>query len=456
MDLPDFHENKRERDAMVVDEAEGMRAPKRRRRVGEEQLRREDTLASSPSRPPASAGDSRGDSSDRAALKSLESTKRGATGAVDRCPRSVSSVEAMIAVPLEFILREVGPQQQQQHQHQGRSQRKSKPLLSRAEAQVFLNVGMLAHAMDSLVASSAVVLEKRHRYNSYRENRLLDDGTGTGTRRIDPRLLPLGTLLHTLGRYVPDQALSRLNDELESVMSQLRASADKLRQFSEQNWQTSERFLDAAIDDSGEGGASTSWGSVVAMDSRRLSDVQDELCNRIDKLLSVNVDGLGIIETGTESEESSLPIKVYCELVMSRAPPSLPPPSASQSSELSQSQSQYHTVDDRNNAENDNNEMGEEKDGTQKSAVEEGKENAPSQQRLQHQQESPAPQATSPLPASPMGSESQTSCSSAAFAAGGMTQAAAEVLTGLANSASAATSSGGGSGLDDVASPPAF
>ena len=227
----------------------------------------------------------------------------------------VPSVEDMIAVPLDFIFREV-PQtsimastQPQRH----------KPLLSRTEAQCFLNIALLAHEMDSLVQVSAQALEQKRKYSSLVEKL---------QARNDPFLRALLPLLHVLGQYTPNESLRRIQMELDRVVTGLKSACESLRQFSEQNWTLSESLLDAMSGTSGE---------VVAKEKRRLSDVQEEVCNRIDTILQVTEDSEADV-----FQSQVLSMRDYCTRVVNQEPPTSPP--ASQQSELSHSERKKEPV----------------------------------------------------------------------------------------------------------------
>jgi hypothetical protein len=171
--------------------------------------------------------------------------------------------------------------------------------LSRAEAKAFLTVTMLAQDMDSLVSLSVASIKQKQMYESFSEE----------LQRVDnPYLLPLLPILHVLSNDTPNAALTHMQSELERVVSDLRAAAASLRQFSEQNWSLSESLIDA-----GTGGN----GLLLAQDKRRLSDIQEETCNRIDALIHTPTTSLTFgVDANSASnfiEQSDLEsMKDYC------------------------------------------------------------------------------------------------------------------------------------------------
>jgi hypothetical protein len=211
---------------------------------------------------------------------------------------SVSTVEDMIAVPLNFLFRVV-PQttsalSMSMPTSTASQPQRHKPLLSRAEAQCLLTVALLAHELDSLVALSSKALEQRQSYGSFA--RKLE-------RSNNPFLRPILFLLDIVGHHVPTQGLEKIQSELDSVTQELKTTAVTLRQFSEQNWTLSESLMDSISGTSGE---------IVAKEKRRLSDVQEEVCTRIERLLQAT--------TGQSDDDLQgdlgCTMKEYCERIL--------------------------------------------------------------------------------------------------------------------------------------------
>jgi hypothetical protein len=306
---------------------------------------------------------------------------------------SVSTVEDMIAVPLDFLFRVV-PQttsafSMSMSTSTAASQpQRHKPLLSRAEAQCLLTVALLAHELDSLVALSAKALEQRRSYGAFA--RKLE-------RTNNPFLRPILFLLDVVGHHVPTNGLEKIQSELDSVTQELKTTAATLRQFSEQNWTLSESLMDSMSGTSGE---------IVAKEKRRLSDVQEEVCTRIERLLQAT--------TGQSDDDLQgdlgCTMEEYCARIL--APDAhnheeshAPEASCSQQSEAS---------------------------GRKKEPASEEKENAPSQSSQQRQQIVLEEVYGSPNASS----ENTPSCRLSA------TQNAAEVLSSLAKKVGQGGSSG--------------
>lgn len=242
-------------------------------------------------------------------------------------------VEDMLAVPLEYIFREVpmtttattsttrlnaslaaGSKQQRQ--------KRRKPLLSRSEAHCFVQIHRLAHEIDSLTALSARALTQRCQMRDFSTALQSQtttattatatgaaNATGTGTASETPSttatsttdrqpfLRPLVPLLHVLHEqqtfiFLHRVAMAfhlRLVQELQQIVVQL-------RQSSEQNWALSETLQDSAVavvassstNHGPNSNSSTAIGCILAKEKRNLSDIQDELCQRIEALLHDN------------------------------------------------------------------------------------------------------------------------------------------------------------------------
>ena len=142
-------------------------------------------------------------------------------------------------------------------------------LLSRSEAQCFFRVRLLAQELDGLVHESSLALERRWECRVWRNLLLGSEGTA-----VPPWLRPLVSILHTLGEDGPAQTLIRLEPHLNRVTQELRREAECLRQFSEQNWAVAESCFGGVHDNDPR-----------SVDKRRLSDLQDECCHRIEVLL---------------------------------------------------------------------------------------------------------------------------------------------------------------------------
>ena len=186
----------------------------------------------------------------------------------------ISSVSDSLSVPLSIIFREVpqasaaavAPESAASSHHQ--QQRRNKPLLSRAEAQAFLTVTLLAQEVDSLVALSAAALKQQYKYESFTKQL-----QNSNNNEDNPYLRPLLPILHVMSQQIPGTALRHVQTQLERIVAELQTTCVSLRQFSEQNWTLSESLQDAGS------------GFVLAEEKKRLSDVQDETCTRIDALL---------------------------------------------------------------------------------------------------------------------------------------------------------------------------
>jgi hypothetical protein len=133
-------------------------------------------------------------------------------------------------------------------------------------------------------------------------------------RTIPPQLLPVITLLDTFGERNVARTLQTVERELERTSEELRHESGRLRQFSEQNWTVWES-LKLAASDSGWLGALDEGGgeqevpakekpssslfrsrshdhtgvSYLADAKRRLSDLQNEVANRIDATLDLHM-----------------------------------------------------------------------------------------------------------------------------------------------------------------------
>jgi len=305
------------------------------------------------------------------------------------------SVEAIIAVPLDLVFRQVTQSQDSSVGCSESTSQRRKPLLSRSEAQCFLSVRLLAQQIDSIVETTATVLQKKHRYHTIVERISSTD---------NPFLRPILPILATLGEHIPGQTLQAIQSQLDSAMNELQNTSAALRQFAEQNWTLADSLMET-IGTSGES---------MAKDKRKLSDIQDEVCTRIEKLIAQQQ-----FPNKDHAADTTWPppIKEYCERVWSREDTGPRSPSASQQSQQSQHSlpppARRTTLPGK--FEQDHSQ------GLPESSMHE-KENAPSQPSSSSMSESPGCQ----------------------LFVGGATQNAAEVLSGLASASQRAEPSAKG------------
>lgn len=172
---------------------------------------------------------------------------------VDKEPTVQCSVQQFLTVPLPIIFRQVD----------GGG---GKPLLTRAEAQALLRITNLACEFDILVDLISQALERQ---------------LVARQLRADVQSIPtLRSLVPTLvahGQEIPQQALERLQTELDRVLVELEACGVQLKQFSEQNWTMSDSLLEAF-------GATPSSGHTLANEKRILADIEEDLATRLEHL----------------------------------------------------------------------------------------------------------------------------------------------------------------------------
>jgi hypothetical protein len=178
-----------------------------------------------------------------------------------------SLAQDMLEVPLEYIFREVASSTSFPSQTSPNVNAKRKPLLSRSEAQCLVQLNLLAHEIDSLTSISAEALQQK----------LFCSEFAASLNRVgNPYLRPLLPILHTLEHKVSTESLNYVSTTMDRIVGDLQRTIDQLRQSSEQNWTLYETLLDSAGD----------MGRALAEEKRRLSDIQEELCHRIEYILA--------------------------------------------------------------------------------------------------------------------------------------------------------------------------
>jgi hypothetical protein len=199
-------------------------------------------------------------------------------------------------------------------------QQQGKPLLTRAEARCLLRITSLSQEWDLLMNTQTDSLQ-RSIWSKFFQHKIV---TGTPPSRgmfppppppapcpgrnnnSHPYLRPLLPLLQVQGGpLVTRQTLHLLDAEMQYVIEQLLQCQQSLRQFAEHNWTLSESLWDAIGHDKDndtrdlsqqqqqqqqqqQGGADLiipNKGALLAREKRRLSDMEQELCERIDALM---------------------------------------------------------------------------------------------------------------------------------------------------------------------------
>ncbi len=243
------------------------------------------------------------------------------------------SVEEMLAVPMEYIFRDMSiqsttptdtvspgwspatprtlphpnphtPTTTHHHHHHHRA----KPLLSRIEAQLFLQVNTLSYEMDALTMVSITALQQRVTCRDF----------GTSLQRVDhPYLRPLVSSLYTYQEQMPRDTIQQVSSLLKDRMiPEFQRVIQQLRQFSEQNWTLADTLDDGHPTMGGSGTGSTGYHHVLAQEKRKLSDLQEELCQRIEALLlqvSEHHEASPVDDEKEVSPQQQISMKDYCD-----------------------------------------------------------------------------------------------------------------------------------------------
>ena len=210
-----------------------------------------------------------------------------------------SSVEALLAVPVDFIFFEC-----RSLQATGGSAppHRRRTLLSRSEAAVLLRTSQLASEMDVLQSVASAAMDRARLCRGYGEWIARNPSTNAYVRSVLP-------LLSVHGVRVPSQAVSHIAAETERVLSELERCAIALRQFAEQNWSVAESLRDAFGLEGGEAGepspsvgagAASAAGNGLGREKRIAGEVEEAVCTRIEGLLSMASTGV-IGETNSDT-----------------------------------------------------------------------------------------------------------------------------------------------------------
>mmetsp|Transcript_26129 Transcript_26129/g.72041 ORF Transcript_26129/g.72041 Transcript_26129/m.72041 type:complete len:409 (+) Transcript_26129:107-1333(+) len=195
-----------------------------------------------------------------------------ATNTEDDSGMELATLSSLLSVPLEYIFREVSPASAASSSSALSQSSRRKPLLSRNEAQCFLTIATLATEFDGLTSLSSRILEERMELESF-NSCLYQSG--------QKNLPGMFGSLYALGKVMQDdlsnQALERVGESLNHILSKLGNVLEKLRYSMDQNWTTYESLQD--VDDCDEMAV-----NAVALEKRHLAEVQEETVRRIEGL----------------------------------------------------------------------------------------------------------------------------------------------------------------------------
>ena len=206
------------------------------------------------------------------------------------------SVESLLSVPLEVIFREIGDGNTQTAQSPSQATRK--PWLTRAEAHCLLRVSMLAHELDVLVRLSEDALARRQWGQSFCRKLVHTeprDDKESAKVLVHPLLRPIICILAVHDQFSSQGCLRYVQMQIDRVVLGLRMCAGTLRNSSEQNFTYADNLLDAL----GDGSNTRNPGRVLEREKRKLAELEEELCRRIESILrdSSSVSGNETVST---------------------------------------------------------------------------------------------------------------------------------------------------------------
>lgn len=206
-------------------------------------------------------------------------------------PQAEYSIERLLSVPLDVIFRKVA------------SGNRSKPLLTRAEAQCLVKTTQLAHQVDAIVQVSFQALSRQVWCKDFAES-----------IQTVPLLRSVLPLLVVHGTQTTSSALTQVQTELDGVLSELEACAAALQQYSEQNWTLAESLIDAF----GGRDMPVSSGQDLAREKRIIAEIQEEVCARCQSVLkmSASLDGTTVEDAFEQARDQEsgqfVSMQEYC------------------------------------------------------------------------------------------------------------------------------------------------
>ena len=170
---------------------------------------------------------------------------------------SFNTIESLLAVPTNYILRKTS------------SQNKNPRLLSSMEAKLLLQITTLSYEIDALIQMSIEAIENSHQCKRFSQD--IHESQNVFLR-------PLLCLLHTHGRVIPQQIVQHVQNHLEEILTHFPVVIQSLKQCAEQNWSVSNALDGMEI-------------GMLGKEKGLLAELEEEVCNRMEKLMNICNDG---------------------------------------------------------------------------------------------------------------------------------------------------------------------
>ena len=218
-------------------------------------------------------------------------------------PPSSLSIEALLSVPLSVIFRQTNSNNNGIG-YKSSTQSNQNFLLSRVEATILLQISQLAHEMDTLTSMTLQALDKsrivRDLHQSIRRHTTNDGVPTTHDGQHPLYLRAIEPLLRVHGLTIPQQVLQHVQAETERILgNELPSLGRTMQQFSEQNWCVANTLEDTmggimgtiGEEEDGDGEEGGSTVRRLAMEKRAVSELEEEVCRRIDGLVRMSHGG---------------------------------------------------------------------------------------------------------------------------------------------------------------------
>ena len=227
------------------------------------------------------------------------------------------SVESLLSVPLAVIFREIGDGTTQSTPLPNSALRKPWP--TRAEAHCLLQISMLAYEVDVLVQLAEEEFARRQLRRSFRSKLVHTTeppGGGGETEKkckkkvlVHPYLRPIIPFLAIQDRLSSHGYLQYVQVQLDRAVLGLKMCSGTLRNSCEQNYTYADN-LDA-LDD-----GLSSPGRILAQEKRKLAELEEELCQRVENILQDNIissaNAMSLGDPGSVEELDIEPMNVVC------------------------------------------------------------------------------------------------------------------------------------------------
>jgi hypothetical protein len=142
-------------------------------------------------------------------------------------------------------------------------------LMTLSEYNCFLEIILLSQRIDAITSIMMKAMERKMEYQFFLSQ----------LPNTDPYMIPFNIILHNLSTATPNHCICMAHNELNSIKEQFQLCVTQLRRDCETNWDTASLLR-------------MNGANIPANAKQSLSDIQEELCLRIEEHILMTLESL--------------------------------------------------------------------------------------------------------------------------------------------------------------------